>query len=125
MAGAASGTRYRRTVVALNLARQAEEANGLVRWLRPGFQAPTEQRRAAAQSSIAIDQAEDAGRAPWPTRDPDRFVALRTLLATTPGRPADLSRHFQRANSAKIRDMLETLAALGQARRGDDGRYYS
>ena len=109
-------------VVALNLQRQAEEAEGKIRWLRPEFQAPTEQRR-ATQDSMAIAPAEDATPPPWPTRDPDRFVALRATLAATPGRPADLSRRFTRANPAKISEMLETLAALGQARRAPDGRY--
>ena len=108
-------------VVALNLARRAEEAAGRVRWLRPAFQAPAGQRP-AAQGALSVDQGEDASLPPWPARDPDRFVALRAVLATSPGRPADLSRRFARASTAKVRDMLETLAALGQARRDDEGR---
>ncbi len=60
----------------------------------------------------------------WATRDPERYVALRALLAAGPARPTELSRRFQRANSGKVREMLETLAALGQARRGEDGRYF-
>jgi hypothetical protein len=110
-------------VVTLNLARQAEEAEGLVRWLRPEFQAPTEQRR-AAQSVMAIDEESEAARPRWPTREPDRFVALRAALAASPGKPADLTRRFESANAAKVREMLETLTALGQARLGADGRYY-
>jgi len=109
-------------VVTLNLARQAEEAAGIVQWLRPEFQAPTELRR-AAQGEMAVDQAAEAGLPPWPAREPERFVALRAVLATSPGRPIDLSRRFARANTAKVREMLETLAALGQARLGTDGRY--
>ncbi len=38
-------------VVALNRARLAEEAVGQVRWLRPDYQAPAEQRRKAAQDA--------------------------------------------------------------------------
>jgi hypothetical protein len=110
-------------VVALNLQRQAEEQAGTVRWLRPDFQAPTEQRR-ATQAAMPVDQAEDAGRTKWPARDPDRFVALRAVLAASPARPADLQRHFERAPIAKIRDMLTTLAALGQARQDAEGRYH-
>ena len=109
-------------VVALNLVRQAEEAEGLVRWLRPAFQAPTEQRR-ATQGIMAIEQAEETELAPWPARDPERFVALRALLANTPGVPAELAKHFRRANTTKVRGMCETLAALGQAKLGPDGRY--
>jgi hypothetical protein len=55
-------------VVALNLARRAEEAEGLVHWLRPEFQAPTEQRR-AAQSVMPIDEGSDAALPRWPTRE--------------------------------------------------------
>ncbi len=110
-------------VVALNLARRAEEAEGLVRWLRPEFQAPTEQRR-TAQGAMPVDQPDDASLPPWPARDPERFVALRAILAVSPGKPADLSRRFQRAKTTKVHDMLETLVALGQARLGPDGRYH-
>ncbi len=110
-------------MVALNIARRAEEADGLVRWLRPAFQAPTEQRR-AAQGEMAVPAGEEAGLPPWPARDPERFVALRAVLAASPGKPADLSRRFQRASAGKVRAMLETLAALGQARLAEDGRYH-
>ena len=110
-------------VVALNVARQAEEAAGLVRWLRPAFQAPAEQRR-AGQAAMPVDQAQAVALPAWPARDADRAVALRAALAAAPGRPADMSRRFQRANATKIRAILETLAALGQARKAADGRYH-
>ena len=109
--------------VALNLARQAEEAAGFVQWLRPEFQAPTEQRQ-ATQGAMPVAPAEEAGLPAWPARDPERFVALRAALATSPEKPADLSRRFSRANTAKIRAMLATLTALGQASRSADGRYH-
>lgn len=111
-------------VVTLNLARQAEEAAGIVQWLRPEFQAPTETRR-AAQGEMAVDQAEAAGLPPWPAREPERFVALRAVLAASPGRPIDLSRRFSRASPTKVRTMLETLAALGQARQDANGEYHA
>jgi len=68
-------------VVALNLERQAEEARGFVRWLRPEYQAPAEQRR-AIQSAMPVQQAEDTALPAWPARDSERFVALRAILAT-------------------------------------------
>ncbi|GAB0120192.1 type IIL restriction-modification enzyme MmeI [Acidisoma sp. 7E03] len=109
-------------LVALNLARQAEEAEGEVRWLRPDYQAPNEQKR-AAQTALSIEDAAAADLPAWPSRDPERYVALRGLLATAPGKPAELSRRFRGATPARLRDMLETLVALGQARLGPDGRY--
>ena len=110
-------------VVALNIERRAEEARGFVRWLRPEYQAPNEQRR-ATQTAMPVEQAEDATLPAWPSRDPARYVALRTALAASPGKPADLSRRFARANPGKVGEMLNTLAALGQARQGPDGRYF-
>ena len=109
-------------VVALNRERQAEEASGKIRWLRPDYQAPNEAPR-AQQNVLDVTPANDATLPPWPGAEADRYVALRSLLATTPGHPADLSRRFKRAPAAKIRAMLETLTALGQARRDPDGRY--
>ncbi len=111
-------------VIDLNVARQAEEASGLVRWLRPAFQAPPEPARVAPeQAALSVPQGEDAERPRWPARDPERFVALRAALAASPGHPADLSRRFDRAPALKMREMLETLAALGQAHRDGEGRY--
>jgi hypothetical protein len=109
-------------VVALNIARRAEEESGLVHWLRPEFQAPTEQRR-VAQTTMAIAPGDETGLPAWPARDPERYVALRSALSLGPARPADLTKRFQRANTAKIRTMLETLSALGQVRLGQDGLY--
>ena len=49
--------------------------------------------------------------------------AVRAVLAASPGHPAELSRRFARASTPRVREMLETLAALGQARLDPDGRY--
>ncbi len=109
-------------VVALNRVRRTEEAEGLVRWLRPAFQAPAETR--VAQRVLAVEQGDVELSLPaWPVREPDRFVALRAALAAAPGRPDELARRFRRARTDKVREMLETLAALGQARPASDGRY--
>ena len=109
-------------IVALNAARRAEEAAGLVRWLRPAYQAPAEPVR-VAQPSLDVAEAASTTLPTWPTAEADRYMALRSLLAATPGQPADFARRFSRAPAAKVRAMLETLAVLGQARRDPDGRY--
>ena len=59
-------------VVALNVQRRAEEAEGLVRWLRPEFQAPEETRRAATQPALGIEPTEAPGAIVWPRDDPAR-----------------------------------------------------
>ncbi len=109
-------------VVRLNLERRAAEQEGRVAWLRPAFQAP-EERVVAAQSAMAVEQGEAGGLPVWPARDPERFVALRAVLAVAPGGAGELARRFVRAPQGKVGEMLETLAALGQARRGADGRF--
>ncbi len=109
-------------VVALNRVRRTEEVEGVVRWLRPAFQAPAEAR--VAQRVLAVEQGDTELSLPsWPAREPDRFVALRAALAAVPGRPDELARRFQRVRTTKVREMLESLVALGQARPGADGRY--
>ncbi len=54
----------------------------------------------------------------------EQFVALRAALAQGgPARPADLAHQFRGAPDCKLGEMLKTLAALGQARAVDAGRY--
>ncbi len=109
-------------VVALNRVRRAEEAEGTVRWLRPAFQAPAE--AAITQRVLAVEQGEvEVGLPAWPADEPERFVALRAALIAAPGRPDELARRFRRARTDKVREMLKTLAALGQAQTLSDGRY--
>ena len=111
-------------VVALNRERAAEEAAGLVRWLRPEFQAAAEVRRQVAQAALGVDQG--ATLPAWPKQAPAQFVALRAALARGgPAAPADLARQFRGAPRGKVAGMLATLAALGQAREAGRGRYAS
>lgn len=110
-------------LVALNRERVQEEAAGQVRWLRPGFQAPPEQRRQAEQA--AMDMPTAAALPPWPKRAPEQYAALRAQLAHGgPARPAELASRFRGAKPAKVREMLEVLASIGQTRELG-GRYAS
>ena len=109
-------------VVKLNRERRAEEADGLVRWLRPEFQAPAE--AVAVQHALPVEPGEaDMALPSWPATEPERFVALRAALTAAPGRPEELARRFRRARTDKVSEMLKTLTALGQARAASDGRY--
>ena len=117
-------------VVALNRERVAEEAAGLVRWLRPAFQAPHLQDGAEAAQAARKEQlamAVDAGAAlpAWPKALGAQYVVLRSSLSRSPAAPADLARRFRGVRPAKLAPMLKTLAALGQAREASDGRYVS
>ncbi len=109
-------------VVALNRERAAEEAAGQVRWLRPAFQAPAEPAVQKQQLAMVVDPG--AVLPAWPKHVPAQYVALRAALS---GKgitsPHELAQHFRGVRPAKLAGMLETLAALGQARDAGSGRF--
>jgi hypothetical protein len=117
-------------IVVLNQERRAEEAKGIVRWLRPEYQAPAAKRIAVGeQGQLDITQVPSAAEAPrkaaWPKTLPERVTTIRGLLAEQQ-RPADLeelARRFQRAPRDDVQEVLNALVALGLARRLDDNRY--
>ena len=120
-------------LVALNAERAAEEAQGVIRWLRPEFQNPTG-HRAATQTNLIDDTEEESPAAPakmaklpWPKTLPERAHAVRAVLTTqrTPVTSAQLAKYFLRANVDKVEELLDTLASLGQARELPDGRFVS
>ena len=111
-------------VVALNAERRAEEREGLVRWLRPEYQAPAEAPAARAKQG-AMPLGEAAGiLPPWPKDTVAQYQAvLGALSRGIPVLPADLARQFKGARLAKLAPMLNVLAGLGQARQDATGRY--
>ncbi|MDX1999635.1 MAG: DNA methyltransferase, partial [Thermoanaerobaculia bacterium] len=109
-------------LVALNKERAAEEAEGLVRWLRPEFQNPAG-ARAEVQGQIegleiapAAPSGKPAARLPWPKNLPDRVVAVRDLL-TERGEltTADLATRYKGVRGDEAEKILESLAAVGLA----------
>lgn len=114
-------------IVALNAERAAEEASGQIRWLRPDFQAPGVVAQAkATQATLDMPQTQDATLPPWPKDIPAQFVALRQLLTSTAtpiAIPAVASSFKGAPRAAKLKEMLSSLAALGQAQALTDGRF--
>jgi hypothetical protein len=113
-------------LVALNRERAAEEARGLVRWLRPDYQNP--QGRAAVatadQGAMDLGPTDTATKAPWPRSLPEQIAAVRAVLHDLgQATPDEIARQFQRGRAGTIRPLLESLAALGHARRDDAGRF--
>jgi hypothetical protein len=110
-----------------------EEKGGLVRWLRPEFQNPGgAQTASTTQTALPIDEqgpeapaAAPAARRPWPRTLPEQAQAVRAALAENPaGLTSDqMARVFLRARTQTVKELLETLVSLGQARFVDDGRY--
>jgi hypothetical protein len=113
-------------LVELNIARAAEERRGLVRWLRPEFQQTT-----ATQEGLGVEMEEEeqqhgrAGRLAWPLSLPERVRAVRDFLLQTPASvaPEAVARSFVRARTPDVAAILETLAALGQAK-SEEGRFH-
>ena len=113
-------------LVALNKERAGEEAKGLIRWLRPEYQAP--------DYKVPVTQTLDLGEAaavlpdnviPWPGSLPEQVSAVQSILAAAnaPLAPADVARAFKGKRAATVRPVLDALAGIGMARRLKDGRY--
>lgn len=114
-------------VVALNAARVAEEARGKIRWLRPEFQAPTQQgltlgpardKKAATPQPAAAKKSR--AKTPWPAQ---RAAQVEAVFAALPpaGQPAtakELAAAFARADQKAIGEILSALVTLGRIQRG-------
>ena len=114
-------------LVALNKTRAAEEARGLIRWLRPEYQAP---HATAPQVNATLDLGEapvatPATIIPWPKTLAEQVSAVAAILATAPApqHPRDIARAFDGKRAASVTPVLDALTAIGQARRLADGRY--
>ncbi len=117
-------------LVTLNRARAEEEKRGLIRWLRPEFQAPQAARRAAPtqvemEVAAPVAAAQAAAKRAWPKALPEQVQAVRGALAAqgAPASSAQIARTFKGARAGRVDEVLMALAALGQARRMADGRY--
>ncbi len=112
-------------LVALNHERAAEEKRGLIRWLRPDFQAPSSSdgHRPTLQSEIGLSGDDDTTpetAAPvildWPAELPAQVAAVRKLLPTVGQNPESLAACFGRKNKKRtdqITAILATLKSLG------------
>ncbi len=126
-------------LVALNRERAEEEKRGLVRWLRPEFQALAAgaPKKQAAELLLATAAGEDeadtegapvtvapvTAKQPWPDSMSAQVQAVRSLLSasSSAASPEALARSFSGRKANQIRDILETLVVLGQARRVEGG----
>ena len=111
--------------MALNVERRAEEASGLVRWLRPEYQAPNAVALTPTLEGF-VDQAPTAAarrKQPWPGGIPDQFRVIKEALRAGPLQtPQQIAASFRAAPRTRVAEILATLTALGQARESA-GRY--
>lgn len=122
--------------LALNSQRTLEEANGHIRWLRPEYQAP-ETMRPQQTRLLPDDEGEAEGEKgivatvalDWPTPLKEQAQAVRAALSrfseptTAETIAAQFSGKATPTRLAQTRELLETLATLGQAQETPDGRF--
>lgn len=111
--------------MALNQERAEEERRGIVRWLRPDFQAKAsglEQQSLSVESSETDDVPRSsgvtarpaAGATSWPKKLADRIVAIRELMAGGALHSvASAAAQFKGAPKDEVEEILQSLAALG------------
>ena len=109
-------------LVALNAERAAEEARGLVRWLRPEYQNPSaavapEQSEADLGDTTDFESVPAATAAPgkltWPKQMREQVAAVRHALSQSP-LPADaLAAQFKRSPKVAVQAVLDALEELG------------
>lgn len=117
-------------LVALNIERRAEEARGLVRWLRPDYQTPAgkvvELDRQGMLAVTSLSVAAKAQKPKWPKGVPERIKAVRVLLAEqrAPLSVEELAAGFSgRKQVDDVADAVRALAGVGLANHVGDGRY--
>ena len=112
-------------LVALNKERAEEEARGHIRWLRPDYQNPTGQQVAKGKTGdMDLGVVAKIEKAPWPKTMPEQIAAVREALTEMgEATPEQIARRFIRARAGTVEPLMESLAALGQAEKGEDGRF--
>ncbi|PZX39399.1 type II restriction/modification system DNA methylase subunit YeeA [Roseinatronobacter thiooxidans] len=113
-------------LVDLNRERAAEEAQGMVRWLRPEYQNPAGRvsRAKGDQGKMDLGPKDTTTKAPWPKSMPEQIAAVQAALYDLgEATPEQIARQFQRGRAGTVRPLLESLSALGHARVTDAGLY--
>ncbi len=107
-------------LVALNAQRSQEERNGLIRWLRPEYQAPGEMQTQQVMegiTDIAPEIITPVEQQKFPKAFKEQLAAVRDLLRTQGGEWTieQIAAQFKSANRQKqaISLCLESLEALG------------
>lgn len=107
-------------LVELNKQRAQEEAQGLIRWLRPEYQAPdaVQQEADIALTESAVSQPKAAatkGKATFPKTLPEQLKVLREALSASSYTVDNLADSFKQKPKKSIEEGLQSLAALGIA----------
>lgn len=121
-------------LVSLNKGHAAEEARGLIRWLRPEYQHP----QGTQQADIGLETKAKAAKATakevlaWPPKLSEQAQAVQRALQLheRPATAEDLYRQFKPAAKAQqsqrlrqIDSLLQTLHGLGLLRKTEQAQY--
>jgi hypothetical protein len=110
-------------IIALNAERRAEESAGLIRWLRPEYQAPNYVPTTGALEGFIEAAPTTRRKQPWPSAIPDQFRVIKDAMrSASPQTPQQIAANFRPAPRVRVAEILATLTALGQARESS-GRY--
>jgi hypothetical protein len=118
-------------LVALNKERAAEEARGLVRWLRPDYQIErfgTPKQKAEQYEADLIGIVEDVQKPPFPREDMAQTAAVMAVLAaaSTPLAASAIAAGFRQGKriEPKVRAVLIALTRMGFLGTPDDGKTF-
>jgi hypothetical protein len=115
-------------LVQLNRARAAEEKAGTVRYLRPAYQAPTQQQTGLhLPTTVAAEATTKLAPQPWPAELVGQIQAVREVVTQAPAplTMQQVAARFAGAGPAKIQPILDTLTALSLLRWVEAGNAYA
>jgi hypothetical protein len=120
-------------LVALHDVRIEEEKQGLIRWLRPEFQAPGHTGEAAVPAELSLTAGAVAAGAvapaqmEWPAEAVEQIGAIKRLASSRAVTVDDAVQQFTGAKRDIVARHLETLAILGELRESgsDTVRYHA
>ncbi|PHQ23657.1 SAM-dependent methyltransferase [Marinobacter guineae] len=106
-------------LVELNKQRAEEESRGIVRWLRPEYQAPdavqTEVDIAPKATVAKAEATTNKGKAAFPKAIPDQLRVLREALTERSHTIESLADLFKRKPVKSVEEGLQSLVAVGVA----------
>ena len=117
-------------LVALNKDRAAEEARGLIRYLRPEFQNPALAAAAPKQAEMDVENEDDAPAAKpinkekiaWPKTLPEQVRAVLDVLKTDGTHScSELLSRFKGVKAPKLGELLQTLVDMGRVQETNKG----
>ena len=117
-------------LVELNKERAREEANGIVRWLRPEYQAPDARQlgaelpdAAATSGKLSSEAPAATGKQTWPKSIREQIEAVRSQLSVAPQTTEALAAIYKRKPAKSVTQVLSALEGLGHVQQRDETWY--